>query len=228
MRVNSVQSKLPEARWLFANFTIIDVWPGSLRETAKILNRSWQALTGKLRGILGSFRVTEINPSQAHAEMDNAHIHGLVALSRTAHSGRSYWSCSDWRQAWISEVGVLARATEDSGVKVQAVEDMDRVTNYIVPWGVAGKKGFLAKAEEAIANPGRYVERIHQLRGLPRYLYSGLLDEKRPDPKQDLTGLDELTGTPSKFRTLQRQLGRELNSKAKTPYKPIPIADEEN
>lgn len=223
MQASGLRSSVPKARLLSANFTIVDTWPGSLRETAKRLSTSWRGMTGKVQGLVGSFRTTEIATSKVNPKMENVHIHGILAIS-AAHSGRSYWSRSDWRNAWRREVGVLAKDLEDGGVKVQTIKDIDAVIDYILPWGHYGKKGFLERAKDAISNPTRYVERVQQLHGLPLHLSSGRLYETPPDPAEDLTGLAE--HTRSKFRAFQHRLARELNPKSKTPYEPIPIADD--
>jgi replication protein len=224
LRVQSVQSKYPRAKFLFGTFAAADAGSNSIRTVARKVSTSWHRVMQQVHGLVGAFRSIEISPSRINSSLESPHLHSLLAVG-PGYSGRYYLSNRAWHKHWQNEIGELARRGEDSGVRVEAVDDLEAVMDYIVPWTCEGKKGFLRTGEEAVEDPIRYVEQANELRGLSSYKYLGELRGSQLEEDHNLTGLYTFLRNRSKRRTFERQVARIVNPKSNRPLQLLPVGN---
>jgi Replication protein len=213
-RAECLQFRFPKANWFFATVGLKDAATGTIRSAVRTLTSAWNGLTKRVHSLLGSFRTVEIATSGADPQAENVHAHALLAVG-PGYSGQYRLSGQDWSKAFEQEAGRLART-----VQIAKVRNLNHVIDYSLPWSCEGEKGFIARAEEAIGNPQRYVERIRHLSGLHVHQYAGKLASQPIQP--DETGL--FNDSRSQWRTFEGNLAREANSKSSSPLQLIPIS----
>jgi Replication protein len=213
-RFSNLQHEQPNTKFLFATAAMHDVYPEHLRQSVQHATQSWTKMLRPLRGLRGSARVTEISTSTTASDQEHPHIHGILAVSPSAFSGRHRLSRKDWDAAWEKAAG-----TADS-IEVKAVYDLAGIVNYMLPSHYYGDKGFLQAAENALADPDRYALRTREMYHLQRRRYCGAL---HPSREEDPCGL-HLTMTPSTRRTQERQVAYEGSPHRSVGPKLIPVA----
>jgi hypothetical protein len=194
---------------LFSTTTLEDVKTESLGEAASHLSIGWNRLMKQVHGWKGDFRVTEISSSTTDPSKEHLHAHGIIAVSPSAYSGRyyrsnKYWD-KDFDKDWYDAAGKTASTLHVR--RLLQIDDIDRVLDYCLPCGYEsrdGRKGWLQQAEDAIANPQRYLERHIQLSGKHKCRYRGVLDPKRYRPSEE-TGLCFSDYTNSKWNKIAYQ-----------------------
>jgi hypothetical protein len=207
-RVKTLQSNLPDARFLFATLPAFDTPTTGIRSSASRLRDGLKSLLkpvhGKpVHGLLGHFTAMEVTASDKSPELENVHLHSIVALNPRKHVGDNYISYQKWAANWQDEMQGLAREAD-----VQRPRNLTHVIDYILKPSL---KDAIDRAKEALANPARYVERVRQLWHYPQRWAAGKLGSPTIAAIEgpDLSGLNNVnpcdleyeTAKPSRPRT---------------------------
>lgn len=225
MRLRSFQERYRKGTLLFGTFSAADTETQNIGKIVRSMSRSWKSLISSVHSVLGWLRASEIAQSTSNAELEDPHVHVIVAV-KLGYSGRYYLSWNDWVKGWQHHLpdGFSRPRSVDAGVQMKPLRDIADVANYIFPWGPSGEKGYEEKARFAISDPQRYMERYEQLYKLGKYEYSGELNQQEiPKPALDPTGFTQ-HWTRKGWNTFEGQLARMTNPKSTHPYIPIPIS----
>jgi hypothetical protein len=217
-----------KTRFLFATGTVEDVKTTSIKPTAKHTTSGWNSLMKGIHGWKGDFRLLEISTNPTDPTLEHVHLHGIIATSPSAYTGRYYRSKKTWAEAWNKDWERAAGQTANTlDVKqVQDIDELDHIVDYCLPSYYEGEKGWLQQTQDAIANPQRYLERHIQLSGLHKCRYKGELDHYQLSKVglSDETGLFSNFTNKGRWRRLEKKLAYQADPHRKKPLQLLPIA----
>jgi hypothetical protein len=199
-RLHDVRQAYPTGKFLHMTVTAPDCLPCDIGEAREGLQHAWLGFTRSepFAHCLGWYYAVEVVGSGVRPELENVHMHAVVAM-RPGYSGRNYLSRESWKLVWQDH----AEAGCSRGFDVRGHTKLDRLGSYVVKHSAAAH---MEPLRIGIEDPARAIERRLQMQGRNRYHHSGALSPNLQERYGEFDQADY-----AKVRRADRKVGRDAS-----------------